>query len=54
MECADVIATLEELIAALSDEVMQFIADDRDVNKAVAFMVTHLLRTTRSHSTVWH
>jgi len=45
--------TLGDLIVALTDETAQFIRDENEVCKVVAFMVTHLLNSSGAASRRW-
>ena len=45
--------TLGDLIVALTDETAQFIRDENEVCKVVAFMVTDLLNSSGAASRRW-
>jgi hypothetical protein len=45
--------TLGDLIVALTEETSQFIRDEKEVHKVVAFMVTHLLNGSGAASRRW-
>ena len=54
MESHDTVeTTLGELIAALTEETAEVIRDEREADKIVAFIVTHLLNTSAPASRRW-
>ena len=46
--------TLGDLIVALTEETSQYVHDEKEVNKVVAFRLTHLLNPSGRISRVWH
>ena len=46
--------TIGDLIVALTEETSQFVHDEKEVYKVVAFRLTHLLNRSARISGVWH
>lgn len=51
---AGVPSTLGELIVALTDETREFIHDEEEVYRVVAYMVADILFRSRVFSKKWH
>ena len=45
--------TLGHLIVALTEETSQYIHDEKEARKVVAFMLTHLLNKSSAASRTW-
>ena len=45
--------TLGDLIVALTEETSQYVHDEKEVNKVVAFRLTHLLNPAGAASRRW-
>ena len=45
--------TLGDLIVALTEETSQYLNDEREINKVVAFRLTHLLNNASPASRRW-
>jgi hypothetical protein len=45
--------TLGDLIVALTEETSQYLNDEREINKVVAFRLTHLLNNASAASRRW-
>ncbi len=55
MDSEDTIeTTLEDLIAALTEEAMKVAGDEKAAHKVVAFALTHLVYNPGANSQMWH
>ncbi len=45
--------TLGDLVVALTEETSQYIRDEKEASKVVAFMLTHLLNNSGAASRKW-
>ena len=46
--------TIGDLVVALTEETSQYVRDEKEACKVVAFMLTHLLNPSGRISRVWH
>ena len=45
--------SIGDLVVALTEETSQYVHDEKEVNKVVAFMLTHLLNKSSAASRQW-